>query len=136
MPLSMCSEIDLRESEQQRSGLEYEVADGASIRKEGERRCLMMSRNASGPRRITSQVADVHKALRSITRAADAGYECHLGARGGCLLDVYTGEMILIAREGNVYVMKAWVREDLEAEEWESPNAAYSKPAQSFARQG
>ena len=75
MPLSQCSDIVLRESEQ---GLEHEVANGASIRNEGEHRCLMMTRNASGPRRITSQVADVHKALLSITRAADAGYECHL----------------------------------------------------------
>ncbi len=99
MPLSMCSDIVLRESEQQRNGLEYEVANGASIRNEGERRCLMMIRNASGPRRITFQVADVHKALLSITRAALAGYECHLGARRGCLLDVYTGGKIRIARE-------------------------------------
>ena len=136
MPLSLCSEIVLRESEQQRNGLEYEVANGASIRNEGERRCLMMTRNASRPRRITFQVADVHKALLSITRAADAGYECHLGARGGCLLDVYTGEKIPIARKGNLYVMKAWVREDPEAEEWKSPNAAYGKPTQGFARQG
>ena len=112
MPLSLCSEIVLRESEQQRNGLEYEVANGASIRNEGERRCLMMTRNASGPRCITSRVADVHKALPSITRAADAGYECHLGARGGCLLDGYTGEKIPIARKGSPYVMKAWVRGD------------------------
>ena len=88
------------------------------------------------PRHITFQVADVHKALLSITRAADAGYECHLGQRGGCLLDVYTGEKIPIARKGSLYVMKAWVREDPEAEQWKSPNAAYSKPAQGFARQG
>ena len=110
MPFSLCSEIALRESEQQRNGLGYEVANGASIRNEGERRCLMMTRNASGPSRITFQVADVHKALLSITRAADAGYECHLGARGGCILDVYTGEKIPIARNGNHNVMKAWVR--------------------------
>ena len=60
--LSLCSEIVLRESEQQRNGLEYEVANGASIRNEGERRCLMMTRNASGSRRITFQVVDVQKA--------------------------------------------------------------------------
>ena len=98
MPMPLCSEIVLRESEQQRKGMEFEVADGASIRNEGERRCLMMTRNASEPRHITFQVADVHKALLSITRAADVGYECHLGQRGGCLLDFYTGEKMPIAR--------------------------------------
>ena len=38
MPLSLCAEMPLQESDQQRSGLEYEVANGASIRNEGERR--------------------------------------------------------------------------------------------------
>ena len=32
MPLSLCSDIPRHESEQQRSGLEYEVANGACIR--------------------------------------------------------------------------------------------------------
>ena len=83
MPLSLCSDIPRHESEQQRSGMEYEVANGASIRNEGERRCLMMTRIVRSPKHITFQVADVHKALLSITMAADAGYECHRNARGG-----------------------------------------------------
>ena len=126
VPLSLCSDIVCHESEQQRSGLEYEVANGASIRNEGENRCLMMTRNAQAPKRITFHVADVHKALLSISRASDAGFECHLGARGGCLLDTYTGERVPIARKGNLYVMKAWVKED----------QAGAKPAQGFGRQG
>ena len=125
MPLSLCSDIPRHESEQQRSGMEYEVANGACIRNEGERRCLMMTNCASGPKRIVSQVADVHKALLSISPIADAGYECHLGAHGGCLLDVHTGETIPIARKGNLYVMKAWIKDDQE-----------DTPAQGFARQG
>ena len=125
MPLSLCSDITLRESEQQRNGLEYEVANGASIRNEGERRCLMMTRNARGPKNITFQVADVHKALLSITRAADAGYECHLNAHGGYLLDTHTGEKVPIARKGNLYVMRASVKE-----------APEYKPDQCFQRQG
>ena len=125
MPLSLCADITLRESEQQRNGLEYEVANGASIRNEGERRCLMMTRNAPGPKNRTFQVADVHKALLSITRAADAGYECHLNAHGGYLLDTHTGEKVPIARKGNLYVMRAWVKE-----------APEYKPAQGFQRQG
>ena len=67
----------------------------------------MMTRNAPGPKNITFQVADVHKALLSITRAADAGYECHLNAHGGYLLDTHTGEKVPISRKGNLYVMRA-----------------------------
>ena len=85
----------------------------------------MMSKNAPAPR-LTFQVDDVHKAVLSITRAADARFECHLGARGGCLLDIYTGERVPIARKGNLNVTKAWIKED----------QAGAKPAQGFGRQG
>ena len=64
-----------------------------------------------GAKKIVFQVADVHKALLSITRVADAGYECHLNKAGGYLLDVLTGEKVPIIRKGNLYVMKAWVKE-------------------------
>ena len=90
MPISLCSDIPLRESEQQRSGLEYEVANGQSIPNEGERRCLMMTRGTSRPKWITYRVAEVHKAILSIPRAADVGYECHLNAQGGYLLDIWS----------------------------------------------
>ena len=113
MPLSSCSDFGLRESPQQRSGMVYEVANRASLANEVERRCLMMTRGATAPKRITFQVAEVHNTLLRITRAADAGYECHLNAKGGYLLDTYGGEKIPIARMGNLYVMKAWAREDL-----------------------
>ena len=48
MPLSLCSDIPRHESEQQRSGMEHEVANGAIIRNEGERRCLMLRNTQAG----------------------------------------------------------------------------------------
>ena len=98
---------------------------GPALAMMGKLRCLMMTKYANGPKWIVFQVADVHKALLSITRIADAGYECHLGARGGRVLDVHTGETIPIARTGNLYVMKAWVKNDSE-----------SATTMGFARQG
>ena len=71
---------------------------------------------------------EAHKALLSITRAADVGYECHLSANGGYHLDTWTGVKVPIARKGNMYVMRAWVREDT----WDGP----ARGAQGFARQG
>ena len=62
------------------------MANGQSIPNEGERWCMMMTRGAPGPKRITFQVAEVHKALLSITRAADVGYECLLNLKGGLLI--------------------------------------------------
>lgn len=62
------------------------------------------------PNIITFQVSDVHKTLMNITQSADAGYECHLNAKGGWLLDTFTGGKSPIAREGNLYIMRAWIK--------------------------
>ena len=67
MPISSCTEIPLHESEKQKNGMEYEVANGQTIPNEGERHCLMMTSGAESPKKIVFQVADVHKALLSIT---------------------------------------------------------------------
>ena len=72
----------------------------------------MMTRGATGPTWITFQVAEVHITLLSITRAAVVGYECHLNAKGGCLLESWSGEKVPIARKGSLYVMRAWVKDD------------------------
>ena len=58
------------------------------------------------------QCADVHKCLLSVSRVADLGYECTLGKTGGQLLDVVTGDKIPLHRRDNLYVMRAWVRQD------------------------
>ena len=63
-------------------------------------------------KRIIFQCVDVHKPLLSISRVADMGYECRLGASGGQLVDTQTGEIIPLHRRGNLYHMKAWVKND------------------------
>ena len=54
----------------------------------------------------------MHKALLSITRAADAGFECHLNKHEGYLLDTNNGEKIPAARRGNLHMTKAWIKAD------------------------
>ena len=111
IPSAECSEYKLHESEQSQSGMEYEVANGESIPNLGERRCLMMTEGSRQVKRINFQVVDVHKALLSVSRAADMGFECKLGRSGGTLTDTVTQEVIPIKRNGNLYTMRAWVRE-------------------------
>lgn len=112
MPVGMCPGIGVHESENQRKGLEYEVASGETIANEGGKRCLLMTVGAKVPKRITFQLADVHKPLLSVTKVADAGYECHRNSFGGYLLDTFTGESVPIQRKGSLYTMWAWVKED------------------------
>ena len=63
-------------------------------------------------KRITFQVADVHKPLLSITACADMGFDCFLGEKGGHLRDRESGETIPLERRDNLYVMRAWIRQD------------------------
>ena len=63
-------------------------------------------------KRMSFEGADVHKALLSVSRLADQGYECSLGNLGGVLRDVDAGELIPLHRLDNLYVMRAWVKQD------------------------
>ena len=71
-----------------------------------------MTENSSLAKRIVFQCADVHKALLSVSRCADLGYECTLGKDGGFLKDTMTGDVIPLHRRGNLYHMKAWIKQD------------------------
>ena len=90
-----CAEIPIAPLAHCQRGMEYEVArtDGATT-----------------PRGMVLQVADVHKPLLSLSRCADLGYESCLGRTRGYLLDHETDEAIPLARKGNLYTLRVWVR--------------------------
>ena len=110
MPRKLCGQIQIQPSLQSINGMEYEVADGNTIPNLGERRCLMWTDWASKPRPINLQVADVHKALPSLSRCADMGFESRFGRVAGALIDEETEEVIPLERKGNLYVLKCWQR--------------------------
>ena len=66
------------------------------------KRCEMWTEGASAPKSISMQVADVHKALLSLSRFADMGVESRLVAAFGCLIDTVTGEVTQLQRKGNL----------------------------------
>ena len=104
IPKAMCPHIPIQPSLQSLRCLEYEVASGATIKNLGERRCLMWTENASEARHINMQVADVHKALLSLSRCADMGFESRFGRVAGALIDEVSGEVVPLLRKGNLYV--------------------------------
>ena len=110
MPRIECAHIPIVPSLQSIQGLEYEVADGHEIPNLGERQCVMWTDGATEGRRINLQVADVHKALLSLSRCADMGFESRFGRRAGALIDEVTEEVIPLEREGNLYVLRCWLR--------------------------
>ena len=70
----------------------------------------MWTEGAGEARQINLQVADVHKALLSLSRCADMGFESRFGRWAGALVDEETEEVIPLERKGNLYVLKCWLR--------------------------
>ena len=56
--------------------------------------------------------------------------------RGGYLLDTWSGDKVPIARKGNLYVMRAWVKDDPIGEMRMGVGPESMHSAQGFARQG
>ena len=112
MPRSLCPGISILQNRLSREGVEYEVANGAHIPNLGERRCEMMTIGSGIGKLITFQVADVHKPLLSVTGCADMGFDCYLGEKNGHLRDRVTGEQIPLERRENLYIIRAWIRQD------------------------
>jgi hypothetical protein len=110
IPRKLCESIPIRPSLQSLRGMEYEVADGRNIPNLGERHCMMWTEDAQEPRRINMQVADVHKALLSLSRCADMGFESRFGRTMGALIDEETGEVVPLRRKGNLYVLRCWLK--------------------------
>jgi hypothetical protein len=110
IPKAMAPLIPVVPSLQSQRGMEYEIANGDSIPNLGEKRCEMWTEGATKPKSIAMQVADVHKALLSLSRCADMGFESRFGSHFGCLYDTETGEVVPLQRRGNLYVLRAWIR--------------------------
>ena len=110
MPRLLCGDIPITLSLQSLNFMEYEVANGHCIPNLGERKCLMSTEGAEHERPINVQVADVHKALLSLSRCADMGFESRFGRLAGALIDEESEEVIPLERKGNLYVLKCWIR--------------------------
>ncbi len=111
MPPTLLDHIEIAESPASAAGVEYEVANSEKIPNLGERRLECLTDNSKALRRITFQVADVHKPLLCTAQLADCGFTTHLDEHGGYIEDKWSGERIPVKRRGNVYSLRLWVRQ-------------------------
>ena len=74
IPKGLCPGIPAMPSLQSIRGLEYEVANGESSQKSGERRCLLWMEGASAALGISMRVVDVHKAW--LFACSRSGFKC------------------------------------------------------------
>ena len=85
------------------------MASGKTIPNLGERICEVYAGGLDNPPLMNFQVADIHKPLLTLSKAADMGFHSHLYKGGGWLEDEVTGQIVPIHRRGNLYVMQMWV---------------------------
>ena len=110
MPRGMCQNIRIRPSAQSISKVEYEVASGQTIPNLGERHCEVWADGGANSLLMHFQIADVHRPLLSLSKAADMGFRSYLDSQGGWLEDMESGEWLPIQRKGDLYVMQLWVK--------------------------
>ena len=108
-----CETITIYPSLQSARGLQREVANAETFPCLGERRLEVWTEGAESAKAMAIEVADVHKPLLSLSRCADMGFESRFGKDYGALVDIETGEITPLHRQGNLYMFRVGVRSAL-----------------------
>ena len=91
-------------------GLEYEVANGESIKNLGEKTLSVVPHGGQNLRALKVQCADVHRGLLSVAQCVDNGNTVVFDRSGSYILDNQTGEKTLMVREGNIFNLRVWAK--------------------------
>ena len=98
----------IKETEASRRGTAYKVANGATVRNEGERMITIGTKEGK-VKNLRFQVADVSKALCSVASIVRAGHRVVFDSDHSYILHKGTGETIKLRLENGVYVLDAMV---------------------------
>ena len=105
-------------------GVKYTCANGKKLPNLGEKRCVMCTEESEVEHNITMQVADVTRALMSVSRAVDAGNRIVFDDKWSYIEDKRSGQRTTIQRRGGLYVLECWIK------------ARDESASQPFGRQG
>ena len=92
-----------------RRGVEYEVANGARIPNEGEKRFSAMTRQ-SQEKKLVVQVCDVNQGLLSVSKATAANNRVVFDSDGSYIENKDSGEITWLEEKKGMYMLKLWVR--------------------------
>ena len=107
-PTSMAPWIKVEESEGSRRGQTYMSASGDRLPNLGEKKFDIVTESGMSAT-ATYQVADVTRALCSVSRVCDKGSTVTFTATGGFITSP-AGVKTPIRRENNVYLLDTWTR--------------------------
>ena len=109
----MCPAYPIMESEGSRRGQEFVCASENVVPNLGEQKLPVMMETGKKAN-IKYQIADVSRALNSISEICDAGhpeYGNHVifGRHGGIIVNLESGETTPFNRDSNIYSLDFWV---------------------------
>ena len=115
--LNALTAVPLVQGQAAKNGVKYECANGAVIKNFGQKQFVGTwfaggsdGRGISRP--MVAQVTSVNKALLSVGRLEEGGYDVHFGgATNSYILDKATGDRMWMEKEGTVYTLKLWVKD-------------------------
>lgn len=125
-PAKEVTGIPTQPGEKFAQGVRYTCAGGKKLPNLGEKRMLMVTADSKVQHNMTMQVAEVNRALMSVSRCVDAGNRVVFDDKWSFIEDKKTGHRSTIHRRGNLYVLESWVKARGDAQ----------APAQPFGRQG
>ena len=108
-PAKSASNVSIVPGRKLEQGAKYTCAGSKKIPNLGEKRCLMATEEDPAEHRLTMQVADVNRALLSVSKAVDGGNRVVFDRDWSFIEDKRTGRRTTIRREGMLYVLDAWV---------------------------
>ena len=91
-----------------RSGVMYEIADGTRIPNMGEK-CFKAHTEGGLIKKMRADVADVNKALLSVSQVVKAGSKV-LFAPDGSYIQDSSGECIPLKESNGMYMLSLWVK--------------------------
>ena len=106
-----CDNVATEPSPQSLAGVVYECADKGIVANKGQKVCEVGATGFWRPKKMTLQVAKVHKTLISVGKLEEAGNSVVISRRWGAYIeDDQTGERTYMRRRGGLYEIDLWVR--------------------------
>ena len=106
---SMPSSIPTTPGPASRRGVEYEVANGARLPNEGEKKFSAMT-SQSQEKQLCVQVCDVNQGLLSVSKATAANNRVVFDSAGSYIENKDSGEITWLEEKKGMYMLKLWVR--------------------------
>ena len=107
-------EVETKDSWGSKHGQAYEVANGAEIENQGEKKFTGVMNSVEGweteGKGVTAQICDVHRPLMSVRKMCKAGHRVVFDDEGSYIENKSTGERLKIEEEDGDYVLDVWAK--------------------------